>query len=47
MKLVSYGLTFQDLIEALVQLPVKVGWKSCGLGHGAFTLGHHLRYRFG
>src|SRR5205809_7033493 len=30
----------------LVQVPIKGGLKSCGLGHWAVTFGHHFSYRF-
>src|SRR2546422_2726075 len=32
--------------EFLVQVPIKGGLKSCGLGHWAVTFGHHFSYRF-
>ena len=32
---------------ALVQVPIKGGWKSCGFGHRVFTLRHHFRHGFG
>ncbi len=37
----------RQCILALVQVPIKGGWKSCGFGHRVFTLGHHFRHGFG
>src|SRR2546422_8189372 len=35
-----------SLRQPLVQVPIKGGLKSCGLGHWAVTFGHHFSDRF-
>src|SRR5438128_2615795 len=36
----------QAVLDPLVQVPIKGGLKSCGLGHWAVTFGHHFSDRF-